>query len=78
VRTHHVHAYESGDRSIERHLAFRDYIIEHPEDGKKYIKLKKELARKYPMDIDAYIAGKQSFVDEMEAKAVTWSRECSR
>jgi GrpB-like predicted nucleotidyltransferase (UPF0157 family) len=78
VRTHHVHAYQSGDRSIERHLAFRDYMIEHPEDAKKYIKLKKELARKYPMDIDAYIAGKQSFVEEMEAKAIVWSRECGK
>lgn len=78
VRTHHVHAYQRGDRSIERHLAFRDYMIAHPEEAERYILLKKELAAKFPLDIDAYIAGKEEYVSETEAKAIVWYRNESR
>jgi GrpB-like predicted nucleotidyltransferase (UPF0157 family) len=74
VRTHHIHAFQSGNIGIERHLAFRDYMIKHQDDAQKYIDLKKELARRYPMDIDSYIAGKEAFVNEMEAKAISWYR----
>jgi GrpB-like predicted nucleotidyltransferase (UPF0157 family) len=78
VRTHHVHAYQLGNRSIERHLAFRDYMIQHPEDAEKYARLKKELAAKFPLDIDSYITGKDKFVEEMEARAIAWSRNRRR
>jgi GrpB-like predicted nucleotidyltransferase (UPF0157 family) len=74
VRTHHIHAYQSGDISIERHLAFRDYMIKHQDDARRYIDLKRDLARRYPIDIDSYIAGKEVFVDEIEAKAILWHR----
>ncbi|MFW9909974.1 MAG: GrpB family protein [Candidatus Thorarchaeota archaeon] len=75
VRTHHIHAYESRNAGIERHLAFRDYMIAHPEAAQEYINLKRELARRYPLDIDSYIAGKESFVSEMESKAIQWYRK---
>lgn len=35
-RTHHVHVFESGNPEVERHLAFRDYLREHPEEAKPY------------------------------------------
>lgn len=31
-RTHHVHAFEVGSSEIERHLKFRDWMKNHPED----------------------------------------------
>ena len=30
IRTHQIHAFESGSAEAERHLAFRDYMIAHP------------------------------------------------
>ncbi|WP_411830965.1 GrpB family protein [Paenibacillus peoriae] len=30
-RTHHVHIFQVGSNEIERHLAFRDYLREHPK-----------------------------------------------
>lgn len=71
-RTHHVHIYEAGDDEIERHLVFRDYLREHPQAIKEYGTLKVELAKQYPYDISAYIDGKDSFVSEMEQKAIRW------
>lgn len=78
VRTHHIHAYQSGDFGIERHLAFRDYMIAHPKAAQEYANLKRELARRYPSDIDAYIEGKEGFVSEMESKAISWYRKQSK
>ncbi|MDH4215192.1 MAG: GrpB family protein [Candidatus Thorarchaeota archaeon] len=71
----HIHAYQSGNLSIERHLAFRNYMIAHPEAAQKYANLKRELAQKYPMDIDSYCEGKKDFVDGMESKAILWYRK---
>lgn len=70
LRTHHMHIYENGSGEIYRHLAFRDYLKKHPQEAEKYGTLKKELAMKYPTDIERYIKGKESFVKEMEKRAL--------
>ncbi len=74
VRTHHVHAFQTGNPEIERHLAFRDYMIAHPTEAQAYSALKQELARVYPHDRQAYVTGKDPFIKEYEAKALAWRR----
>ena len=61
VRTHHVHTFEVGSEQVERHLAFRDYMISHPEDAQRYSELKRRLAREYPTNINKYMDGKDGF-----------------
>ena len=73
VGTHHVHAFEADSGEVARHLAFRDYLIAHPEDAKEYGELKSRLARDHPDDIEAYMDGKDPFIKDMEAKALEWS-----
>jgi GrpB-like predicted nucleotidyltransferase (UPF0157 family) len=72
VRTHHIHIFEIASAQVERHLAFRDYMLAHPEDAQKYSELKRELARKYPQNIDRYMDGKDGFIKEMDKKAARW------
>ena len=72
IRTHNVHVYEVDSPEIERHLAFRDYMIAHPEDAEKYSQLKQELAQKYPQDLEGYMDGKDEFIKIMERKAIQW------
>ena len=72
IRTHHVHIFEVNSKQIKRHLAFRDYMIAHPEDVHKYCELKRSLAEKYPTDIDSYMNGKDSFIKEIDRKAAQW------
>src|SRR5436190_7746342 len=36
TRTHQIHAFHAGDSEIERHLAFRDYMITHPDAARAY------------------------------------------
>lgn len=73
-RTHHVHAFEQGYLAIRRHLAFRDYLRAHPEEAKAYSRLKLELTRRFPHDIEGYMAGKEDFIKEIERKAKAWER----
>jgi GrpB-like predicted nucleotidyltransferase (UPF0157 family) len=74
VRTHHVHAFAEGDPNVERHLAFRDYLIAHPDEGVLYSEIKREAARSFPEDIKSYMAAKGPFVKDREALALAWSR----
>ncbi|PAD21279.1 GrpB family protein [Terribacillus saccharophilus] len=71
-RTHHVHIYQLGNYEIKRHLAFRDYLLVHPEVKKRYGQLKGRLAVKFPNDVESYISGKEQLVKEIEAKALEW------
>ncbi len=74
LRTHQIHAYTTGNPELERHLAFRDYMISHPEDAEAYGRLKEELARRFSTDIEGYMDGKDAFIKEMERRALAWSR----
>ena len=72
-RTHQIHIFsEDNTVDIERHLAVRDYLRTHKDVCDEYAALKKELARKYPYDIDGYCDGKDEFVRQMEQKALKW------
>ena len=73
-RLYHVHIFPNGSKEIERHLVFRDYLRTFKDEAEKYGKLKSELAARYPLDIDAYIDGKNDFVQEMEKQAMKWGR----
>ena len=72
ARTHHIHLYASGNPEIIRHVVFRDYLREHPQEVEAYSTIKEQLARQFPEDISAYIAGKDSFVKAMEQRALAW------
>jgi GrpB-like predicted nucleotidyltransferase (UPF0157 family) len=67
-RTHHVHMTET-DGEMWRRLAFRDYLQAHPEDARRYERLKRELARAHRADREAYTDAKATFVAEIMAKA---------
>jgi len=72
IRTHNVHVYQVGSPEIARHLAFRDYMIAHPDAAQQYSELKRKLAKQYPQDIEGYMDGKDEFVKIMEKKALEW------
>ncbi|GAA3413423.1 GrpB family protein [Paenibacillus hodogayensis] len=72
-RTHQIHAFQYDSiQEIERHIAFRDYLRQHPEICKEYGELKSKLAEKYPTDIDSYGDGKDNFVKRIEKEALKW------
>ncbi len=69
-RTHQIHAFADGSPEIARHLAFRDFLREHPDAVSEYVALKHRLAEAHPTDVDAYTDGKSAFIRSIEARAV--------
>ena len=72
-RTHHVHAFNRGCPDVTRHLAFRDYLVAHPEVAAEYAALKCDAARRFRDDNDGYCDAKDAFVKEHERRAVAWA-----
>lgn len=76
-RTHQIHAFQSGDPNIIRHIAFRDYLIEHDEIAKKYGELKFAIAQRCNNDIEQYCDEKNAFVKHYEGVALEWYKNRS-
>jgi GrpB-like predicted nucleotidyltransferase (UPF0157 family) len=72
-RTHHLHIFQAGSEQIKSHLDFKEYLIEHPNEAKKYGKLKISLAKQFPNDHYKYQNGKQQFVANLSGKAKEWA-----
>jgi GrpB-like predicted nucleotidyltransferase (UPF0157 family) len=64
--------YVCAQNSIElvRHLAFRDWLRTNDEDVRRYASLKRELARRYPNDVNAYCEAKTDFVEGILVRAM--------
>ncbi len=69
IRTHHAHTFAVGSPEVERHLAFRDYMLAHPECAQQYSALKRQLADAHPDDINSYMDGKDGFIKDIDVKA---------
>ena len=72
TRTHHLHAFCHQSPDIDRHLAFRDYLIAHPETAQLYSELQRSLVETCNIDVEAYMEAKDSFIKMVEQKAIYW------
>ena len=63
--------------SLKNQLGFRDYLRSHPEAAREYGELKAGLARRFPEDMDGYIAGKTEFILHILAKTGLSEEECA-
>jgi GrpB-like predicted nucleotidyltransferase (UPF0157 family) len=66
VRSHHLHVFAAGAPPIARHLAFRDYLIAHPDVAADYSALKAGLSG------DGYQEAKDPFIAVTLADALVW------
>jgi GrpB-like predicted nucleotidyltransferase (UPF0157 family) len=76
-RTHHIHFYQSKNPQIGRHLIFRDYLRNHPEEVLRYSRFKEILVRRFE-NTSEYSPAKKSFVKEMEQQAIKWFEETQK
>ena len=72
-RTHHLHVCAAGSEDERRHLAVRDYLRAHPDEVSAYAELKRGLVAGAPGDRLAYIKGKDSYVSDLERRALAWA-----
>ena len=59
---HNLYVCRRGGLGLTNQLAVRDYLRAHPAAAREYGALKKQLARRFPNDIDRYVAGKTDLV----------------
>jgi GrpB-like predicted nucleotidyltransferase (UPF0157 family) len=60
---HHLYVCARDNRELLRHIAFRDTLRARRDLVAAYGTLKRDLARRYPHDIDSYLAGKTAFIE---------------
>ncbi|HWO75406.1 MAG TPA: GrpB family protein [Bacillus sp. (in: firmicutes)] len=72
-RTHHVHIFQVDSEQIKIHLDFKEYLLNNPEEAKKYGELKICLAKQFPNEHYKYQEGKQQFVNNLVIKAKEWA-----
>ncbi len=71
-RSHHIHIFQKGSPHITRHLNFRDYLRCNTKLAKEYCRIKRDLAKQYPEDIESYTEGKSEFIQDIEKRALEW------
>ena len=65
LMTHHLYVCPRNARELHRHITFRDYLRSQPEAVKQYGAVKEEGARRFPDDIEGYIAHKTPCIEEI-------------
>ena len=59
---HNFYVCLPGAAPLRNHLELRDYLRSHPEAARRYGELKRELAARFPDDVDAYCASKSDLI----------------
>ncbi len=67
-RTVHIHMVDPDEASADR-IAFRDFLRAHPDDAKRYERLKAQLLGSYVNDRVAYTLGKTAFINSILEQA---------
>lgn len=64
MRTHKMHLCSIAHPNVTEQIAFRDYLIQHPDQAQKYCRLKLELAASNTNGMLEYLNGKAPFISE--------------
>ena len=67
---HHLYVCEDGVYELRKHLAFRNFMRQHPEWREQLNQLKVKLCEKHNNDRQAYIDGKSATVEEITKLAM--------
>jgi len=59
---HHLYVCLQGNTALANHLVLRDFLRGDSAAVAEYSRIKKELAARFPTDIERYIAGKTDFI----------------
>ncbi|WP_338866308.1 GrpB family protein [Myxococcus stipitatus] len=73
-RVAQLHCYREGSPEVVRHLAFRDYLRQHPEVAAAYDEEKARCRNLHPDDSHAYSDSKNAWIQRAEAEALAWYR----
>lgn len=72
MRIVQLHFFQADSPEVWRHIAFRDYLREHPDVAAAYDGEKRRARDLHPNDSHAYTDEKSAWIRDMEAKALIW------
>jgi GrpB-like predicted nucleotidyltransferase (UPF0157 family) len=72
-RVFHVHFYAEGNANIARQLAFRDFLLAHPDEAQAYETTKRKAAAAHPDNSMAYNDHKSGWIRACLERANAWS-----
>jgi GrpB-like predicted nucleotidyltransferase (UPF0157 family) len=75
MRRANIHVRVDGSPNQRYALLFRDYLRAHPNSAKCIERIKRELAKHHPEDVDAYYDIKDPVYDLIWDAALDWSRQ---
>lgn len=64
-----LHVFSSDCPEITRHLIFRDWLRNHPEDLASYAAAKHHAKQQFPDDVRSYTLAKDEVIDQIYARA---------
>ena len=70
---HHLYVCDSDSKELHRHIAFREYLLKHPDDVIELSELKLQLVEKYSGDRESYIEGKDELIRSILDKALKFA-----
>lgn len=65
LKTHHLYVCPQYSAELHRHITFRNFLRENPEAAMKYSRVKEAAAKRFPDDIDQYMACKSPCIEEL-------------
>ena len=68
LKKHHLYVCPKDSVELRKHMAFRDYLRNHPEDVLEYSQIKQQGAKLYPYDVERYIEYKSFFIKKIYEK----------
>ena len=71
----HIHCCTDASPEFAWFIAFRDYLIAHPETAQAYEALKQKLVAEFAHDRPKYTAGKHAFIAEILQTATAVQKE---
>jgi len=64
----HLHGFIINSEHWQRHLFFKQFLIDNPGEKKKYQKLKEKLAKAFKHDRKRYSSGKNAYIKSIEGR----------
>lgn len=68
IHPHHLYVCDPNSLALKNHLLFRDHLRANRDTAQQYGALKRDLAKKYPNDVDSYCEQKSDFIAKVLAQ----------
>lgn len=72
---YYIYIFKASEKEKrDKHVALRDYLIQHPEEAKAYGELKSKVVKRYAFDEKGYCKGKEAHLKALVEKAEAWGK----